>query len=523
MISSKKRRALGLLQILEPHDFRGVSRYLTTGGVELKRVLISSACLSPERSYDVGIWKKRPNAFSINAPMTEHFGLRFLKANHPELTILEYPTRELYREYLKQRWDAIGISFYINETNEACEMAQLARAAGVPEVWAGNYGAMTKDVAGHFDKVFLGWGELPIAQELGKPPADLIHPDTYMHVTWRGIHVQTWGILFTSRGCNKTCTFCQTPKFYRQPYILDIAALRPVLAKYRDRNVSQVIILDENFGHFEDYTDEVIDLIHSFGLKWNAMTRVETLCKHYEKWKQRGLCGVSIGLESFNQESLDGARKGNDINQRREILRRLFRDDMLVQTFYIIGFEQDTEASIRRDISELKSYHVDAPQIQILTPQPETLLFRHIETTYGILTYDYSLYDTTTLVWKHPSISPRRMRELMFWANDQLFCPSNSFRTATKILRQAVRAYFGGVSFSAPLWAGNIDLKSISRRELVKYGTQRDARDYSIPGFDEQVSSIKDCLPNHNDKSYELIQLEATKKPCPSLPLRARK
>jgi len=50
----------------------------------MKRVLISSAWLNPARSYDLAIWKKRRNPFAVNAPMTEHFGLRFLKANHPE-------------------------------------------------------------------------------------------------------------------------------------------------------------------------------------------------------------------------------------------------------------------------------------------------------------------------------------------------------------------------------------------------------------------------------------------------------
>lgn len=440
----------------------------------MKRVLISSAWLSPQRSYDLAIWKKRRNPFAVNAPMTEHFGLRFLKANHPDITILEYPTREQFLSELKKGWDVVGVSFYINETNDAVTMAKAAREHGATEVWAGNYGAMTPAVAHQFDKVFLGWGELPIARELGKKPAALVHPDTYMHVSWHGMHLQSWGVLFSSRGCNKTCTFCQTPRFYRQPYTLDLNTIEPVLAEYHRRKVSQVIVLDENFGYFEDYTSQVIELLQRYNLNWNPMTRVETLHKHYRRWKAAGLRGASIGLESLNQDSLNAARKGNDLGQSRELLQWMDRDGMLVQTFYIIGFEQDTEQSIRENIRELRKYHIDSPQIQILTPQPETNLFKYIESTYGIRTYDYSKYDTTCLVWNHPHVSPERLRELMFWANDQLFTPRNSIRTATKVAKQALRVLLrrGWRDLSVPLWTGNIDTLSVPLRDLVTYGSR---------------------------------------------------
>lgn len=440
----------------------------------MKRVLIASAWLNTRRSYDLAVWKKRRNPFAVNAPMTEHFGLRFLKANHPEITILEYPTKQQFLDELKKGWDSVGISFYINETNDAIAMAAAAREHGVAEVWAGNYGAMTSAIAHEFDKAVLGWGELSIAEALGKKPGPLVHPATYMHVSFHGIHLQSWGVLFTSRGCNKTCTFCQTPKFYRKPYTLDLATIEPVLAEYRRRNVSQVIVLDENFGYFEDYTNQIIDLLHFYRLKWNPMTRVETLHKNYSRWKDHGLRGASIGLESLNQNSLDGARKGNDLSQSREVLRWMNRDGMLVQTFYIIGFEQDTEESIRENIFELRKFHIDSPQIQILTPQPETPLFRYIEETYGIYTYDYSKYDTTCLVWNHPHITPQRMSELQFWANDVLFTPTNSLRTAAKVAKQAIHSFLQGSwsHFSVPLWSGNIDTLAVPLRELITYGSR---------------------------------------------------
>ena len=404
----------------------------------MKKILISSACLSTERSYDIAAWKKKKNLFSLSSPMLEHFGLRFLKANIPSIEILEYPTKEEFKKRLTEGWDVVGISFYINESNEAVEMADIARKNGVKEIWGGNYGALTPWVQEYFDKIVTGWGESQILNSLGERYTELIHPPIYMDISYGQRQLQKWGVVFTTRGCNKTCSFCQTPRFYRKPHPIDLKKIENVLKIYKQQKVDQIIILDENFGHFEEQTDSVIHLMKSFGFRWNPLTRVDTLFNNYDKWIKSGLCGASIGVESLNQDSLDGARKGNSIDQTKELLLRMKKDNLFTQVFYIIGFEQDTEDSIRKNILELKKYNIDAPQIQILTPYPTTVQYKYIEDNYGIFDKDLSKYDSTHLVWNHPNISPAKMRELLFWSNDTLYTKKTTFITLKKMFRQKI-------------------------------------------------------------------------------------
>src|SRR5256885_871890 len=70
---------------------------------------------------------------SITCPPT---GLKFLKANVPDVEILEYPT---WREYMaalqREKWDMIGISFYTWSTPVAIEMARVASEYGIKEIW----------------------------------------------------------------------------------------------------------------------------------------------------------------------------------------------------------------------------------------------------------------------------------------------------------------------------------------------------------------------------------------------------
>jgi hypothetical protein len=61
-------------------------------------------------------------------------GLRFIRQNVPGIEILEMPTAGQYRSALARGWDIVGISFYLDETRRALEMAAEARRAGVAEV-----------------------------------------------------------------------------------------------------------------------------------------------------------------------------------------------------------------------------------------------------------------------------------------------------------------------------------------------------------------------------------------------------
>ena len=87
-----------------------------------------------------------------------HPGLAFLKANLP-CDILEYPTETDFQAALACPPEILGISFYINESVLALRMAAQARRAGVKQVWAGNYGAYSPEVASAFDRTFTGWGK----------------------------------------------------------------------------------------------------------------------------------------------------------------------------------------------------------------------------------------------------------------------------------------------------------------------------------------------------------------------------
>ncbi|HEV2854261.1 MAG TPA: radical SAM protein [Thermoanaerobaculia bacterium] len=384
-------------------------------------------------SPNVHGWDKRPSRVRIAMSFLNHPGLCFLKANLP-CEILEYPTQEEFTAALASRPRVLGISFYINETEIALRMAEEARRAGVREVWAGNFGAYSPQVSAAFDRVFTGWSEGRLAEVLEAPaPSGLAHPEMYgAFGTNLFPSMVLSGILFTSRGCPWTCNFCQTPDFYGKASQIPLESIDRVLWTYKRRGVRGINILDENFGTFRSHSREVVDLLHRYGMRWIALTRVDTLLQNFDEWYAKGLFGAHLGIESLNQSSLTGAAKRIDQLDSVRLLSRMSRLNLFVQGFYILGFPEDTVDSIRCDVEVLSQLDLDVVQVQVLTPYPRTEQRSLIEGRYGLLDGNLSKYNSRNLVWNHPNITPAEMRGLQDWANSRLTSSRRALRTLAK-------------------------------------------------------------------------------------------
>jgi hypothetical protein len=226
--------------------------------------------------------------------------------------------------------------------------------------------------------------------------------------------------------------FLSEPDFYGKPAGVPLEAIDEVLWTYRRRGITGINILDENFGTFTRHSLEVVELLHRHKMRWIALTRVDTLLKNFDRWASKGLFGAHLGIESLNQKSLMGAQKNVNSFDSVRLLQEMSRLNMFVQAFYILGFEQDTVESIREDIRALAELDIDVVQVQILTPYPLTKERASLEQQYGISNRNLSKYNSRNLVWHHPKIQAKEMRELQVWANSKLTSSRRALRTLAK-------------------------------------------------------------------------------------------
>jgi radical SAM superfamily enzyme YgiQ (UPF0313 family) len=383
-----------------------------------KRILLTTSFIDKEFGHYDWVGSNIKWKYRFSRPRKVSYALRFIKQNLPEIEILEYPTWEEFKMALEQSWDVVGFSFYLNDVFKIKRMIQYAREHDVPELWGGNYGVLTDGMEKELDKIFLGYAEEELARVLNKKIENIIHPPIINTLEFGSLNVMRFGVLFTSRGCTHSCKFCQTPSFQPKSNIVSLEALERVIKYYSDVGINLIGIFDENFGMHRKHSSEVVKLLNKYKMYWACMTRAEYVAKQAPSWTSNGgrFVGAGVGIESFNSEILSNMNKKFDEKKILRDLKAIKQYKVGIMGYYIIGFENETEESIKRDLKKLFSLNNEVNQITIVTPLPKTKLWNELESQYGIFEKDYTKYDTKHLVWNHPNISKERLEKLLDWA-----------------------------------------------------------------------------------------------------------
>lgn len=392
-----------------------------------------------------------------NAPRRVSPGLRFIKQNVPQVEILEYPRWNEYVSKLREGWDVVGFSFYQNEIAEIAQMAAQARSQGVKEIWAGNYGALDYSIPSLVDRVFIGPAEDEVAQVFGNRvrPEDIQHPVMMVHFSLiPGIRTLTFGLLYTTHGCPYECSFCQTPVFERNRFTINLESIERALRYYKKQGVAYLFPMDEIFGIYPKFTDELTRLFARYKFHWWAQSRASLFMHYLDSWHERGLRIPSVGVESMTQSTLDGMNKRQKTDEIYEFCRRSGEKRGMYRISYsMIGHENLNAEQTLEDAFLLKQANFDAHAVSVITPFPKTALWDKLSASNDIFDHTYSHYKLKHLVWHHPHISPAEMRYLL--------------TTVIASLNSPIRFIHKGLS--RLLWGGlRQDGPSVIWRNLIK-------------------------------------------------------
>ena len=217
------------------------------------------------------------------------------------------------------------------------------------------------------------------------------------------------GAVSTSRGCSHSCTFCSQQKFWHQSW----RARRP------ERVVSELEHLLRTYGvNVFLFTDEyptsdrsrwecLLDLLieRDLGVYILMETRAEDILRDRDilwKYRKAGIVHVYIGVESTDQDTLDLIKKDIKVETGIQALRLIHEHGMISETSFILGFPDETEASIKRTLQLAKVYNPDFAHFLALAPWPYADMYKELEPYIEVR--DYSKYNLID-----PVIKPRQM------------------------------------------------------------------------------------------------------------------
>jgi len=325
--------------------------------------------------------------------------------------------------------DLVAMTVITGSAPRSYELAARFRARGIPVVLGGPHVTLIPDDAQpHADAIVVGYAEDTWPQLLRDfaagelkprytqaPRLDLAgRPFPRRELIRKGSYLTTH-VFEATRGCVHSCDFCVVPSAWGvKPYQKPV---EEVAADIRQHWARKIIFIDLNLIADKEYAARLFEALIPLKVKWFGLST--TLLARDPALlalaARSGCSGLLMGFESIVPESLKQSRKGfNDPGQYREVVESLHRHGITLMACFTFGMDHDTPDIFLDTARFAVESHIDLPRFAIVTPFPNTGLYKRLESEGRILTRNWELYDA-----QHVVFAPRQMTPAELYAGHE--------------------------------------------------------------------------------------------------------
>lgn len=188
-----------------------------------------------------------------------------------------------------------------------------------------------------------------------------------------------FGYIFAARGCPYNCFFCGSRNIWsRQVRFRSPENVAEEIKMLQREGIRLFYFVDDNFGVNKQYINDLCQALikHCPGIKWSCELHVNLVEDEViSLMKKAGCFLIQIGIESGNNEILKMMRKNITIEEAYTAARTIKKYGIQLQAFFIIGFPQETEATLHDTIKAMQKINCDVLTYSIFTPYPGTEAF----------------------------------------------------------------------------------------------------------------------------------------------------
>jgi anaerobic magnesium-protoporphyrin IX monomethyl ester cyclase len=120
-------------------------------------------------------------------------------------------------------------------------------------------------------------------------------------------------------------------------------------------------------------------------------------------YKKAGVARFLMGMESYDEATLQKIRKGGTTMKDREAIQLMREHNMLSMATWVVGFDEETDRDYWRSLRQLLSYDPDQIQVVYVTPHRWTPYFR-LAAERQVIQTDQKKWD-----YKHQVLATRHM------------------------------------------------------------------------------------------------------------------
>ncbi len=338
--------------------------------------------------------------------------------------------------------DIVGLSTTTSTAPAAYAMADRLRARGVPVVMGGSHVTfMAAEALRHADYVARGEGGEELMLELLevlagerapetvgglsftcdgttvhndlRPPCPdldrLPMPDLDLIVGHEGVNSMP---IMTSWGCPFACNFCSVTAMFGRKY--RFRSEENVMAELRAKRPKRIFFYDDNLAANKARLKRLLQMMIDEGIvvPWQAQMRTDVVRdpELLDLMRRSGCERIALGLESLDQETLDGFEKAQTVADIESAIALLDAHGIMSFGMFVVGADADTPASVRHIARFALRHGITTLMLNILTPLPGTQMYDELEARGRILDRDWSHYDAQHVVFAPQRMTPRQLQ-----------------------------------------------------------------------------------------------------------------
>ena len=322
--------------------------------------------------------------------------------------------------------DLVGLTVITGTAPRAYDLSNRFRARGIATVLGGPHVTLIpEDAQPHADAIVVGyaedtWPQLVRDFAAGRmrsrydqaPNLDLAGRPFPRRDLLPGRRYLTNNVFEATRGCVHSCEFCVVPSAWgNKPYQKPV---HEVVEDIRRHGARRLIFVDLNLIADRGYAVRLFTALIPLRLQWYGLATV--LLSDDEELLDlaalSGCRGLLMGLESISPENLRASRKGfNSPDRFVRVVERLHGRGIALQGCFVFGLDGDDPGIFMKTAEFAVAAKIDLPRFAIVTPFPNTALYRRLRSEGRILTHNWELYDGQHAVFQPRRMSPRELEE----------------------------------------------------------------------------------------------------------------
>ncbi|MBI5740775.1 MAG: cobalamin B12-binding domain-containing protein [Nitrospirae bacterium] len=234
--------------------------------------------------------------------------------------------------------------------------------------------------------------------------------------TYRPTPGSVLAIVNSSRGCNQFCSFCSQRLFWDGKWRAKspekfVAELEHIHTRY---GVNAAMIADETPTLDRERWERILDLLieKSMGIELFMETRVKDIVRDQDilwRYRKAGIVHIYVGVESTDTETLERYAKDVSIEESRQAIDLINKEDIISETSFVLGMPYETKKSMADTLELAKYYGPDMAFFLAITPWPYATIYKELEP--HIVTKDYSKYNLIEPVVKPENLTIDELRD----------------------------------------------------------------------------------------------------------------